>query len=502
MSASFFSDLVQYQRFFQMILVLGMGGTLLVGFQFAVITYPSQDIKRFINQTWLERFGSPLHQETLTLLWSSIVSVYCIGGLMGCLWSGALTRRYGKKKSLMLNSLVIIAAALFVGFSKAAGSFEMILMGRFLYGIGAGICLNTHGPYLGEISPKKFRGFANTTAAVFLSLGKALGQITGLRDLLGTSTLWPLLLALCGFAALVQLLLLPFFPESPPYLLIQKGDREGCLQAMRTLWGDGPHQAEMEDLMKEKAASARSSQNLSVLEVMKEPSLRKPLSVVVLLIMTLQFSGMMAIYFYTFEVFHTAKLEDTLIPYVALGVGSCEFVAVVLCSSIIDRFGRRILLWGGFGMMALAMALLTVTLSFQSQVPWMSYCSIGLIFLFVIFYGLGPSGAIFSVMMEIFGQSARSSAFVITGSISWVGLFVNGMGFPFVVEALGHFCFFIFLAVLIGAGIFIYVALPETKGKSITDITEEFNRIHLGKKTIRMTREQNPPKDHSFCTKL
>uniref|UniRef100_A0A8C6YF81 Major facilitator superfamily (MFS) profile domain-containing protein n=1 Tax=Naja naja TaxID=35670 RepID=A0A8C6YF81_NAJNA len=62
-----------------------------------------------------------------------------------------------------------------------ARSFEIILMGRFLYGISAGLCLNIHGPYLGEISPKKFRGLTTTTAAIFFSLGKALGQILGLR---------------------------------------------------------------------------------------------------------------------------------------------------------------------------------------------------------------------------------------------------------------------------------------------------------------------------------
>lgn len=56
----------------------------------------SQYIQKFINETWLERYGSVLPQETLTLLWSFIVSVYCIGGMMGCLCSGYLTAKFGK----------------------------------------------------------------------------------------------------------------------------------------------------------------------------------------------------------------------------------------------------------------------------------------------------------------------------------------------------------------------------------------------------------------------
>ncbi|XP_062999964.1 solute carrier family 2, facilitated glucose transporter member 11-like [Elgaria multicarinata webbii] len=501
MAASFLSDLVQYQRLFQMFLVLGIGGTLLIGFQVSVITYPSQDIKRFINETWVKRHGSPLLPDMLTLLWSFVVSIYCLGGLLGCLWSGPLTTRYGKKKSLMCNNFIVIVAALLIGSSKMAHSFELILMGRFFYGISAGICLNIHGPYLGEVSPKKFRGFAIATASVFFSLGKALGQIMGLRDLLGTTSLWPFLLALCGIPALLQLLLLPFFPESPPFLLIQKDDKVGCLAAMKDLWGEGHYQVEMEDMMKEKVAT-RNAKTLTVLEVMREPLLRWPLYITILLIMSIQLCGLSAIYFYAFEVFRTAKLEEALIPYVTLGVGICEFASVILCSTIIDHVGRRILLWGGYGMMALAMALLILTLSLQDQFTWMSYCSITLIFLFTVFYGIGPSGAIVSVMIEVFNQSARPSAFVIAGSISWVGLFVTGMGFPFVVEALSHFCFLIFLAVLTGMGIFIYIFLPETKGRSVIDITEELNRIHLGKKLVLTALEKNSSTDNSFSTKL
>ncbi|XP_034647346.1 solute carrier family 2, facilitated glucose transporter member 11-like [Trachemys scripta elegans] len=494
-------------------------------------------IKRFINKTWLERYGSPLHQETITLLWSLIVSIYCVGGLLGCLCSGYLFVKYGKvqgpqqykihgvhlfkvteeifvgkpdshlyficcyrKKCLLCNNMLIMVTALHMGFSKTAKSFEMILIGRFLCGISAGLCMNAHGQYLGEISPKKLRGFANTSALVFLTLGKVLGQIMGLREFLGTESLWPLLLAVCGIAAFVQLVSLPFFPESPPYLLIQKEDTEGCLKAMKQLWGEGDHQAEFEDMMKEKAAM-KSIKTMTVLEVMKEPVLRWQLCIMILLMMSIQLCGLNAIYFYTFEVFRTARLDEDLIPYIALGVGICEFFSNILCSSIIDRFGRRMLLWGGYGLMAGMLVFLVTALSLQNQFSWMAYCSVILIFLFTISYGIGPSGAVMSVMMEIFNQSARSSAFVIAGTIGWMGLIVIGMIFPFIVEALGPFCFLIFAGVLVISGIFFYLFLPETKGKSIMEITEEFSTIHFGKKLL-LTAGKNSPVEHTFCTKF
>ncbi|NXQ67965.1 GTR11 protein, partial [Quiscalus mexicanus] len=206
----------------------GIGGSFPYGFHISVINYPSVHIRKFINETWIDRHGSPLHPETVMLLWSFIVSVYGIGGFLGSLCCGYLTTKYRKKKCQMFTNLIMLVAALFMALSRTAKSFEMILVGRFLYGIGAGFSLNIHPQYVGEISPKKLRGFTNSTVAVFLTLGKLAGQVVGLREILGSEALWPWLLASSGLSALVQLVTLPFFPDSPSYLLIQKGNEEAC----------------------------------------------------------------------------------------------------------------------------------------------------------------------------------------------------------------------------------------------------------------------------------
>ncbi|NXF87044.1 GTR7 protein, partial [Eubucco bourcierii] len=191
--------------------------------------------------------------------------------------------------------------------------------------------------------------------------------------------LWPWLLASSGLSALVQLVTLPFFPDSPSYLLIQKGNEEACRKAIRKLWGEGDHQAEIDDIMKEKAAAMRSTKALRVLEVLKARSLRWQLYILMTLMTTLQLCGINAVEF-----------EEYLIPYVSLGIGLCEWLSSILCSTLIDRFGRKVLLLGGYTLMCTVLALLTMTLSLQHQFFWMHYFSVILIFLFVIFYGIGP----------------------------------------------------------------------------------------------------------------
>ncbi|KFV92416.1 Solute carrier family 2, facilitated glucose transporter member 9, partial [Fulmarus glacialis] len=191
--------------------------------------------------------------------------------------------------------------------------------------------------------------------------------------------MWNVLLSFSGLVALIQLLFLPFFPESPPYLLLQKGDKAGCLKAMKQLWGEGNYHTEFDDMLKEKAVT-KGTKIMNVLEVLKEPSVYPQLSTMLLLLLSLQLCGLSA----------TANLQESIIPYVSLGVAISELISIIFCSSIIDRFGRRILLWGGYLLMAVILVLLETSLLLSDQFLWMRHCSVILIFLFIIAYGMGP----------------------------------------------------------------------------------------------------------------
>ncbi|NWT76082.1 GTR9 protein, partial [Prunella himalayana] len=193
--------------------------------------------------------------------------------------------------------------------------------------------------------------------------------------------MWNVLLSFSGLVALIQLIFLPFFPESPPYLLLQKKDKAGCLKAMKQLWGEGNYHTEFEDLMKEKAIT-KGTKIMNVLEVLREGSVHPQLCTMLLLLLSLQLCGL--------KIFETANLQESIIPYVSLGVSISELISIILCSSIIDRFGRRMLLCGGYLLMALILGLLETSLLLSDQFLWLRYCSVILIFLFIIAYGLGP----------------------------------------------------------------------------------------------------------------
>ncbi|XP_066459645.1 solute carrier family 2, facilitated glucose transporter member 11-like [Eleutherodactylus coqui] len=481
-------ELVQYHGLFMLIFVLGIGGSFQYGFHISIMNSPSQFVKSFINDTWIHRYHLPITDNSLRLLWSFIVSSYCIGGLLGSLGSGYLASKYGKKRCHLYNNVIPIAAALLMGLSANAKSFEMILIARVLYGISAGFGINIHSQYAGEIADKKLRGFTNTSISIFVTTGKLTGQILGLREILGVESQWPLLLAFSGLWAIAQMVTLPFFPESPPYLLMEKEDKDGCTKAMKQLWGDRNHQKEIDEMLQEQA-SRRSGRSLTVLELLREPSLRWQRYILVTLTIALQLCGINAVYFYAIDVFKAAGFADKEIPYLTVGIGACECASVVLCSLVIDHFGRRLILLTGYACMILALGLLTLTISLQATFSWMPYCSVVLLFIYTLSFGIGAGGTSITINLEIFSQEARAAAVVILGVINWLGLTIIGLVFPFVVATMEQFCFLIFLFITAICGTFLYFYLPETKGKSWLQIRDDFNKYNF--------RDQHHTEDQS-----
>ncbi|NP_001339160.1 solute carrier family 2, facilitated glucose transporter member 11 gene 3 L homeolog [Xenopus laevis] len=496
--ANISAHLVQYRGLFFMTFIMGIGCPFQYGYQMSVLNSPSPFIKQLINETWIRRNGAMITQGTQTLIWSLMVSVFSIGCLIGSVSSGYLSGKTGKKKCLIYSSSLPIINTVLMGVSQAVHLFELILVGRFLCGLYVGLGLNIHAQYIGESAPRKLLGFFNTLAPIFVTLGKLCGQIVGIRELFGTELMWPYILVPCGITSLVQLITLPFFPETPHHLLHVRGDKEACLKALKQLWGDRDHQAEMEEIIEQQRAQKKTG-NMSILELLKDSSQRWQLYSMIGLILTLQLSGVNAIYFYAYDVFRAANFPPDKISYVSLGVGAFEFVSAMFCSLLIERFGRKFLILAGFGLMSVILGLLIVTLSLQDSYLWMPYCSVALVFSFIFVFGAGPAGAIFTTCVEIFAQVPRVPAFAVSGVFSWVGLYILGMIFPYLVGSLGQFCFLLFVAVLLISSILTFFIVPETKGKSIAQISQEFNKFNF-RKEHRKTICEN--KEYVLSTRL
>ncbi|KFP88616.1 Solute carrier family 2, facilitated glucose transporter member 11, partial [Acanthisitta chloris] len=229
-------------------------------------------------------------EEMVTLMWSFIVSIYSIGGLLGSSSAGYLAVRFGRKKAMLLANIPALLGSALMGLSRLCGSFEMIIAGRLFSGVCGGLALNIHIMYAGECAPRKLRGMIAMTASTSIAAGKFVGFSLGLREVLGVDALWPMLMAANVVPALIQLLALPFFPDSPRYLLIDKKDKEACIKAVKQLWGDGDHMAEIDDMMSE-AEAIRGEKAKSVCDLLRDRAVRWQLITLFLLVSCMQLAG-------------------------------------------------------------------------------------------------------------------------------------------------------------------------------------------------------------------
>uniref|UniRef100_A0AAQ4QF82 Solute carrier family 2, facilitated glucose transporter member 5 n=1 Tax=Gasterosteus aculeatus aculeatus TaxID=481459 RepID=A0AAQ4QF82_GASAC len=461
-------------------LVLGIGGSFQYGIQVSVIASPAVHIQSFVNQTWLLRYGSPVDDSTNQLIWSFMVAVLSLGAWAGAIHSGSLPVTYGRKKALLFNNVVAVVAALLMLFSRMAQSFEMILLGRFLYGYNVGLGLSVHLMYLGECSPKKLRGVMTLTGSIFVGFGKVMGQIIGIKELMGTEDMWPYLLAISGIPAILQFVALLFFPETPRYLYIDKGDSEGSKKALQWLWQEDNLKLELDDMQKERD-STLGEKAKTVRDVLSSRCVRWQLLTLVIPCAGVQLCGINALYFYAFDIFRESGVPEDQMHYLSIGLGATELITVTLCSFLIDRAGRKKLMGYGYLLMGVTMCALTVTKLFHiHKYIYHNYYSYSC---FLI-----KAGVSMALPADLFLQAWRPSAYVISGTVNWLCMFLVAMLFGYIVNGLGQFCFLIFVAYTFLSAAFLITFVPETKGKTMIEITEDFNKLNFKNRAVELER--------------
>ncbi|XP_057711816.1 solute carrier family 2, facilitated glucose transporter member 5-like isoform X2 [Corythoichthys intestinalis] len=430
-------------------------------------------MQHFYNMTFLERYTTPMGENLLTFLWSLSVSMYPLGGFFGSLLVAPLVNKLGRKGTLLFNNIFSIIPALMMGVSELAKSYEIIILARFIVGICAGLSSNVVPMYLGELSPKNLRGAIGIIPQLFITIGILSAQVLGIRNILGNSTGWTLMLGITGIPALVELFLLPFFPESPRYTLIQRGDEKTARKALQSLRGREDVSEELEEMRLEEQ-SERVEGRLSVLSLLSQRSLRWQLVSVIVMNMGQQLSGVNAIYYYADSIYATAGVVENDIQYVTVGTGAVNVFMTIAAVFVVEASGRRLLLLSGFGICCGACALLTAALIFQESVTWMPYVSITCVILYITGHAIGPSPIPYVVTTEMFRQSARPAAFMMAGSVHWLSNFTVGLLFPFMERGLGSLSFILFSFICLATFVYIWLAVPETKSKTFLEICQMF----------------------------
>ncbi|XP_051915624.1 solute carrier family 2, facilitated glucose transporter member 1-like [Hippocampus zosterae] len=448
-------------------------GSLQFGYNTGVINAPQNIIESFYNETWTSRFSEPISQSTLTALWSLSVAIFSVGGMFGSFSVGLFVNRFGRRNSMLMANVLAVIAALLMGFSKLAASWELLIIGRFTVGLYSGLSTGFVPMYVEEISPTSLRGAMGTLHQLGVVIGILLAQILGIESIMGNDSLWPMLLGFTLLPAILQSVLLPLCPESPRYLLIICNEESKANNVLVKLRGTENVSEDMTE-MKEESQQMSTEKKVTIFELLRAPVYRQPVLVAVMLQLSQQLSGINAVFYYSTGIFAKAGVSQPVYATIGAGVVNTAFTVVSLF--VVERTGRRPLHLTGLMGMAISAVVLTLAMALLDQYSWMSYVSIVAILSFVAFFEIGPGPIPWFIVAELFSQGPRPAAIAVAGFSNWSANFVIGMSFPYVEQLCGPYVFIIFTVLLVGFFIFTYFKVPETKGRTFDEISAGFRQ--------------------------
>ncbi|XP_077114266.1 solute carrier family 2, facilitated glucose transporter member 3-like isoform X1 [Ranitomeya variabilis] len=461
-------------------------GSLQFGYNTGVINAPEEIIRAFYNDAYIHRYRTPMSESLLTSLWSLSVAIFSVGGMFGSLSVGYVANRFGRRNSMLLVNIAALVGGALMALSKLAWSFEMLIIGRFIIGVFSGFCTGLIPMYIGELAPTAYRGALGTLNQLGIVVGILIAQIFGLEVILGSATLWPLLLGITVLLSVLQCGLLPFCPESPRYLLIVKKEHEQAETILQKLRGTQDVASDLEE-MKEEGHRMAQEKPVSFIELFRFSQYRQPIIIAIVLQLSQQLSGINAVFYYSTSIFKTANVPNPV--YATIGAGVVNTVFTVVSLLVVERAGRRTLHLVGLGGMAVFAVIMTISLKLNNdgQVIGWSYVSIAAVFGFVALFEIGPGPIPWFIVAELFSQGPRPAAMAVSGCSNWTANFLVGMLFPYALKGCGPFVFLIFMGFLIIFFIFTFFKVPETRGRTFEDIAQEFQK----KSRLEPARKRN-----------
>ncbi|KMY93023.1 facilitated trehalose transporter Tret1-1 isoform X1 [Drosophila simulans] len=386
-----------------------------------------------------------------------------LAGLAGGIAGGPLIEYLGRRNTILATAVPFIVSSLLIA---CAVNVAMVLCGRFLAGFCVGIASLSLPVYLGETVQPEVRGTLGLLPTAFGNIGILLCFVAG------SFMNWSML-AFLGAALPVPFLILMFLIPETPRWFVGRGLEERARKALKWLRGkEADVEPELKGLMRSQADADRQASRNTMLELLKLNNL-KPLSISLGLMFFQQFSGINAVIFYTVQIFKDAgsTIDGNLCTII---VGIVNFLATFIGIVLIDRAGRKILLYVSDIAMVLTLFVLGGFFYCKANGPDVSHLGWLPLTCFVIYilgFSLGFGPIPWLMMGEILPAKIRGSAASVATAFNWFCTFVVTKTFQDLTVAMGaHGAFWLFGAICFVGLFFVIIYVPETQGKTLEDI--------------------------------
>lgn len=391
------------------------------------------------------------------------VSCIIIGCMVGCVYTGPLSDKYGRKKLLKATALIFLISSLGCAL---ANSYSVFIINRMIAGFAVGSASMLAPIYIAEVSPANHRGklVSLNLFAIFLGQSAAFFSNYLLRNTGGVDN-WRWMIGIQVVPSGILFLLLFFIPESPRWL-VEKKKRFLALHVLTRINGKELAEADLATI----EGSVHEENVAGKFSELFKGKMFKLLLIGVALAVFQQITGINVIMYYAPSIFESAGFasDSALFQTALMGLVNLSFA--IISMSLIDRLGRKpLMVIGsiGMGVSLLLLAITFITNNFSGY--FVLFCIIG--FLASFGFSLGP--VVFVLISEIFPNNLRSHAVAVSIFLLWMSNFFVSFTFPYLLKNLQGYSFLIFSAMCFLCLFFVLKFLTETKGKSLEQIEKE-----------------------------
>jgi len=410
-------------------------------------------------------------EQTIQKLWglSAVMHGLAMGSalygtVLGSLFGGWPTDKFGRKPTLLFIGLLYILSAVGCAFANDVGVF---IAARVIGGIGIGVSTVAAPLYISEIAPPAYRGRLAGMFQFNIVFGIIIAFVSNaVIAHFGGANAWRWMLGIAAIPSIIYATMCIGIPESPRWLLSRKGDRTAGLKVLKLIESDSS-QAQLEAHADELMAAAKSEKNVA--SAFWTWRLRVPIFLAFLVAFFNQLSGINAVLYFAPRIFEMTGLGEKAALLQSVGIGITNLIFTFVGLWLIDRLGRRTLLFiGSFGY--IASLGLTAWAFFTQHYAIVPAC----IFAFIASHAVGQGAVIWVLISEIFPNRHRAEGQALGCFTHWFFAALLTTFFPTMVQAFAPgYVFLFFCSMMVLQLIWVKTMVPETKGRSLEELQRD-----------------------------
>lgn len=400
-----------------------------------------------------------------------------IGSIVGVLFAGRLSDVLGRKKTMIISALFFTVSAIGCALTP---NFSQLIIYRIIGGIGIGVVSIVCPLYISEVAPSNYRGRMVSLYQLAITVGFLGAYLMNyfildfskgfsseepmVQKVLGNE-IWRGMLGAETLPAALYLAIIFFIPESPRWLLT-RGREESARIIFRKIYKDefktSIHIKEIKNRLKNIKGTS--------LSILLKPGYKRAILIGSALAILGQFMGVNAVLYYGPSIFESSGLSSGDSLFYQSLVGLVNMTATIFALFIIDKIGRKPLVY--YGVSGMILSLLLIGVYFWFDVFGDQTYFLLSFFLVYIFCTAGSiSAVIFVFLSEMYPTRIRGTAMSIAGFSLWVGTFLIGQLTPWMLENLFEGgTFFLFAFMCVPYLFIVWKLMPETAGKSLEEI--------------------------------